>query len=231
MDCSEIEELLGAYALRALPPDEERQVRDHLATCGAHAEAARLRAAALSLAVSAPEAEPPTALRERVLAAVREATLLERVTPPSARGLRRPLQRFRPLVALAAALGILAAGLVAWNVVLQVSDEGDGTAVLIREFAGPMAAGSRVLRFSEEGLAVLDIQNLPPVSRDRVYQIWTIGADGRPVSAGLFTVAADGSATITIRLDPAATRAIAISEEPEGGSDQPTSPPGLLAQF
>lgn len=230
MDCSEIEELLGAYVLRALPPDEERRVRDHLATCRAHTEMTDLRTAVLSLAVSAPAKEPPAALRERLLGAVRDEARQERAAP-SARGLRRPIQHLRPLVALAAALGILAAGLLAWNVVLQVSDEGGGTVGLVRQFAGPMAAGSRVLWLSEEGLAVLEIQNLPPVSRDRVYQIWTIGADGRPVSAGLFTVTEDGSATITIRIDPAATRMIAISEEPEGGSDQPTNPPGLVAEL
>ena len=41
MNCSEAEELLGAYALDALPPDEAVAMRAHIAGCDEHAAKAR----------------------------------------------------------------------------------------------------------------------------------------------------------------------------------------------
>src|SRR5205809_7797084 len=72
MNCDEVEDLLGAYALEALPGDLWADVSAHLATCSKHAEAAELRAVAGALAFAAPEAQPSAALKTRLLEALRE---------------------------------------------------------------------------------------------------------------------------------------------------------------
>ena len=72
MICEEVEELAGAYALGALPPDDLRGVEEHVLTCSKHPEIAELSAVASSLALASPEAEPPPALRARIMDVVRE---------------------------------------------------------------------------------------------------------------------------------------------------------------
>ena len=55
----EIDELLGAYAVEALPPEEMRQVEAHLRTCATHRElAAELRETLTRLAFKVPERQP-----------------------------------------------------------------------------------------------------------------------------------------------------------------------------
>ena len=50
MNCEEVRELSGAYALGALSPEELREVEAHLAECNLHEEMAALRATAALLA-------------------------------------------------------------------------------------------------------------------------------------------------------------------------------------
>ncbi|MET0432930.1 MAG: anti-sigma factor, partial [Cellulomonas sp.] len=60
---------------------------------------------------------------------------------------------------------------------------------------------------------------------DQVYQLWVM-RDGAPVSAGT-TGVTDG--TLQIRTDAYRTGdALALTVEPEGGSEQPTSEPVVV---
>ena len=68
MNCEEVNELAAAYALRALEPDEQRDVEAHLGECDLHDEISSLRATALALSATAPAQEPSAGLRERLLA-------------------------------------------------------------------------------------------------------------------------------------------------------------------
>jgi anti-sigma-K factor RskA len=78
---------------------------------------------------------------------------------------------------------------------------------------------------AQEG--ILKVRRLPAAERGRDYQLWVIDPkNAAPVSAGVFTVAADGSATI--RFAPAqpvsAATAFAVSMEKSGGSASPEGP-------
>jgi putative zinc finger protein/anti-sigma-K factor RskA len=110
MDCARVRELLEEYALDALEPSERAEVERHLAGCPDCPERAReLEALAGRLpgALAAASAlQPPTALREQVLAAVDAAE------QPRARR-RRSLPRRALAIALAAALPALALGWLA----------------------------------------------------------------------------------------------------------------------
>jgi anti-sigma-K factor RskA len=65
--------------------------------------------------------------------------------------------------------------------------------------------------------------NLPALAPDKTYQLWFI-ADGKPVSAGTFSV--DPRGTGTLRVDKVADvkdiQAWAVTVEPRGGVPQPT---------
>ena len=124
------QELLAAYSLDALEPDEQALVLEHLAEgceeCSE--EEAALRATSLLLALGAPASDgdvaafqPPASLRDRILSETQTPT------PISAhRGWRwNPLQALRgpsitsPSIAASVA-GFAVAGLLAWAIVLQI---------------------------------------------------------------------------------------------------------------
>src|SRR5437870_2432893 len=71
MTCKEVEEMAGAYALGALPADSLREIERHLSSCSQHPDIAELSAVARRLALAAPDAEPPSALKARIMDAVR----------------------------------------------------------------------------------------------------------------------------------------------------------------
>jgi hypothetical protein len=68
LDCDQVRDLLPAYVLGALERDEEAAVREHLATCNLHAEAAELGGVVPYLAETLDPVEPPAALRSRIMA-------------------------------------------------------------------------------------------------------------------------------------------------------------------
>jgi hypothetical protein len=72
---------------------------------------------------------------------------------------------------------------------------------------------------------------LPALRPGRDYQMWLITADG-PISAGTFRPHADGSAEMeaTYQL-PGQLRAVAVTDEPEGGRPQPSTAPIILGTF
>lgn len=67
-DCDQVRDLLPAYVLGALERDEEAAVREHLATCNLHAEAAELGGVVPYFAETLDPVEPPAALRSRIMA-------------------------------------------------------------------------------------------------------------------------------------------------------------------
>ena len=66
--------------------------------------------------------------------------------------------------------------------------------------------------------------DLPSVKPGRTYQLWLVTAKAEKISAGTFNTDARGRAVVqaTYPLSEANLAAIAITEEPEGGSAQPT---------
>jgi hypothetical protein len=72
--------------------------------------------------------------------------------------------------------------------------------------------------------------NLPPTAPGHTYQLWLVTRDQRKVSAGTFTPSDSGSAIVraTYALAPDSLAAIAVTNEPAGGSAQPTTTPFLV---
>jgi anti-sigma-K factor RskA len=224
MNCDVTNEALEAYAVDALPADELAAVEQHLMTCRRHDEAlAELRATAAMLAESLGEMEPPGGLRSRMLLAL-DAEVASRQRPLRQ---RRPLEfppPWRPApYAIAAALVLLIGGLIAWNLALQFGGDDGAPATVSAQLEGE--GSGTVFYLAGRGIAILDVQ-LPAIAPQRAYQAWGI-VEGSPISLGL--VAADG--ITALNADLSAASAVAITEEPAGGSDQPTSEPLAVAQL
>ncbi|MGH8004797.1 MAG: anti-sigma factor, partial [Limisphaerales bacterium] len=86
----------------------------------------------------------------------------------------------------------------------------------------PQAFGKVVLD-PEKGKAVVYMYRLPQTPQGKHYQLWVM-REGKPTSAGVFTVAADGSAALKLdRLpEPDGFSSFLVTIEPEGGQIAPT---------
>jgi hypothetical protein len=239
MNCAEVAELLGAFALDALPPDERLQVEAHLATCNLHAEMLSLLSAAATVPFASRPEAPAPALRSRILDAIArddpEATPDDPLPPhpqhehPAPAPIPLTPLRSRRLAfapyALAAAFALISLGLLAWNVVLLTGDGGSETRLVF--FNGATGSGAVVI---DDGDTSVQFSGLPALDATQVYQLWVI-EDGPPQSAGLLALDASGNARQDLGGRVSASAVLAITVEPAGGSPQPTSDPILVAEL
>jgi anti-sigma-K factor RskA len=200
-----------------------RAAREHLATCDKHPEAAELQQAASSLATAAPEMDPPPALKSRLMEAVRaEAPAAAPQQRESAGGGLLDWFRGNRLgYAMAAVLALIVVGLGAWNLSLQ-GDETSGEQVV--QLSG--ITDARVIYIEDEGLAIMEIDELDVLPEAQVYQTWAITDDG-PVSLGTFRAAKEGETRVAMAADLTGVTSIAVTIEPAPGVEQPTTAPIL----
>lgn len=210
-----VDELIAAHALRALDPDDERAVEQHLAECeGCRHKLAEFEAVAAALAYAAPAAAPPLELRDRILGAA-EPVVQPPVPPPV-----RERRRWWPRIAAVAAPGfaVLAIALAAWNISLR-NDLGDTRS---RFATGRVIHLANVGNVVTSGGSAILYADLKPAPSGKTYEAWVI-TGGKPVPAGTFD---GGTGTrLTLTHDVAAGDSVAVTVEPEGGSAQPTSEP------
>lgn len=82
----------------------------------------------------------------------------------------------------------------------------------------------------EENAAVVTLSGVPAPPEGSVYQMWRIPADGTaPVSVGTMTGDDVAGSKVTELRDISGVSAIALTVEPEGGSETPTLP--IVAQI
>lgn len=222
----ELHTLSGAYAIDALSAEEAAAFRTHLNTCVACCEEVReLRAAAARMGAS--EAlVPPDYLKARVLeVADRTPQLPPKVTPIGAARSRR----WMPKLLTAAAAVVLIAGAVFGIGQLQQDDTAPLAASVSQVFEAPDAHTAevrtpqgllRVATSPSKGEMAVDTRDLASLDDQHVYQLWAI-VNGDMVSAGLL---ADKDAGAAMAMPPAGTE-VAITVEPAGGSERPTTDP------
>lgn len=238
---SDIHALSGAYAMDAVDDIERARFEQHLETCAeCQAEVASLREATGVLSETT-VAEPPAALRDRVLADI--ATV--RPLPPLTTQLatpdeeRRQPRRFR-LVAMAVAAAVLAAVGVGvatqpWADDTSKSDLSAADKVLTAADARSTSldfddgAKATVTHSDSMGMAVIVTKKMPPPPKGMVYQLWLSYPGTGMAPAGVMPVKADQ--TVMLEGDAAAADAAGITIEPEGGSAKPTSDPIALFDF
>ncbi len=215
---------LAAYALDALDDRERNAFEAHLAECDdCRAELDDFRETAAMLAYGAEGPAPSEALRERILEEARQERPTQSVV------VLRPRRALR-LTAIAAAAAVAAAiGLGVWAASLSSSldsersaraAEARAAAVLVDADSTrtPMGERGELVR-SPDGDAVMIVRNLAPAPEGKTYEAWVIDS-GVPVKAGLFE---GGGQQIVLLEEPVAEGAmVAVTLEPEGGSEQPT---------
>lgn len=225
------EDLREAYALGALPENERRELEGYMTLHPElRAEVEELSSIANTLAFSTTEYEPSPELRRNLMNVVKSEAREEPAGQTSALSRLRGYLSLRTLVP--AALALVTVALLGWNVLLQ-SEIGDlqGELQERQTFAmqGTGAASNTSAEVVElEGnRSIVTAENMPSPPEGKTMQIWVI-QDGTPQPAGTFEPGSGPMATaIEGSLEKA--EAVAITVEPEGGSEQPTSEPVLQA--
>jgi anti-sigma-K factor RskA len=238
MDYERFDELKDAYVLGALPEEERRELEEYLA---AHPERQgeidELGTVAGLLALSPQEQNPPPRLRRNIMSVVE----VEAQHPAGPRTWFAGIREFLSVRDLAlGAAALLVVGLFSWNMVLQgevqdlrgqAENRQDPPVSRMVELKGSGAA-QRVqaeVMILEEDRAVLMVENMPPAPENRTYQVWVLEGDN-PQPSALFEPREEPvAAVVEDPLDEA--NAIAVTVEPEGGSQQPTTDPMLIGKL
>ena len=245
MNDERFEELKDIYVLGALP-EEERSAFEHYLTAHPEwqAEVDELGAFANLLAFSPQQQEPPPELRSKVMEVVEAETASRRARRRSIfAGLREFLDTRS--IALGAA-AMLVVGLLSWNVLLQdrVQDltgqvqearaerperQVQESQTIPLEGTWAQQGASAEVASIDENRVILVGENMPSVPENRTCQIWVI-RDDVPTPSGLFDPDGNMTATaVTTSIEKA--DAIAVTVEPAGGSEKPSSEPVLLTEL
>jgi anti-sigma-K factor RskA len=114
------------------------------------------------------------------------------------------------------------------DAIAAFSQAGSSVAV-IRPSGTGTTSGTGFAAVTADGNAYLVMAGMPQAPTGKTYQAWFI-RDNQPTSAGLMTVDNDGLAVMT-NADPlTGIQVVALTLEPVGGSDQPTSDPFALGE-
>jgi anti-sigma-K factor RskA len=213
----ELHSLVAPYALDALDETEERSFEQHLALCErCRRELAGLREAAAALAYSAPVAQPPPELKERILAQARA----ERTNVVS---LKRRRNWTAPLGIAAAAAAALAIGFGIWGATRSGGQDAFAR-VLSRPGAKVIKMGdSGAVAVAPDGEAALALR-VGPAPDGKTYEAWVIQSNSaRP--AGLFRGGDDDVSVVRLTRHVPKGAVIAVTTERAGGVDQPTQKP------
>jgi anti-sigma-K factor RskA len=219
----------GAYVLGALDEVERTAFEEHLAGCPAcREEVDELLPAAQALPISVDPVAPPPALKARIMAEVeREASLLaaagpeaDRPAPAAAERRRRRFSLRVPRLAPAAVAAVLLVAGIAIGVgASQLSNEPERT--VAAQVSGAPGATVSLELSGEEGR--LMARGLPAPPRGRVYQVWLKRAGHAPEpTAALFVPSRDGAATASVPGSMKGIDQVMVTDEPDGGSPQPT---------
>ncbi|HEY0779224.1 MAG TPA: anti-sigma factor, partial [Gemmatirosa sp.] len=93
-------------------------------------------------------------------------------------------------------------------------------------------AAARLIWSPRQGLVLLTAAAMPRPHPGRTYQLWGIPRGGHPQSLGTFAPEADGHVQAVLRVPPEAEmRVAAVTEEPDGGSAQPTGQPLMTGEI
>jgi Anti-sigma-K factor rskA/Putative zinc-finger len=164
---------------------------------------------------------------------------------------RRRRRGVRLLSGLAAAAAILLVAVLSlWNLNLreenadyrvrvaaleratQLANDPNASLVALNDAPAPPGAQATVIASSRRDRGVLLVENLPPLQRDRVYELWGVpeGDIARAQKALVFVpLRRQGVQTLQFEVPIQPGTAFAITEEPgPDGSDKPTTRPILV---
>jgi len=244
-DHEEIEDLLAAFALDATDPEESELVRAHLEGCSTCTNTVeRLRRAVGAVPLAAETVPPPQRLRQQILAAAAASRQSDVARPLRARvlRLRPPRSRLWPagagLRSAAAAAAIVAfalgAGLglgIGRSIAPQPAPASGVTQYSLNGSGAMSGAQGRVFELKQQGLTLVEFNNLPELEAGKVYELWLIPSQGQPAPAGVFRPDPGGSHVVVLARNLQGLTALAVTAEVgPNGTSAPSQQPELLGK-
>jgi anti-sigma-K factor RskA len=238
MTHSEMDELYEMFVLRTLEREEASEIEQHLRDGCAHCEGRVREADALmaALAGTVKIVQPPAHLRERVLSATRP------LPAPKGKSHKPGLYALAGLCAALLAVCVWL-GSTTNDLKSRLSDVAQERNALEAALKSLSRSGTRTNQFGKanqpegkvfvnpSGGLVFVAAGLPRLAPDRTFQLWLVPPAGAPKSAGVFRSDENGSSVTVsnVPVDPATTKAVAVSVEPSSGSSAPTTTPIIVA--
>ena len=235
----EIKSLIAPYVLGAVTTEEEREVRSHVMGCEeCMREAEGLYGPAAALALAVEEAPVPRGFADSVVARVQSERPERQESPARADG----WFRWRKLVAGVAAASVVATIVLASAFLAQRAEvrryeeavsplvQGEGLRLAGARIAGTADAAAVVVPTADG--ATLFATGLAEAPDRHTYQLWLMECEGsdihtcEPSSAGTFDVAG-GIAVLQTAASLEGYDRAAVTVEPDGGSEGPTTFPLL----
>ncbi len=221
----ELRSLIAPYALGAVESGEAAEVRGHLLTCDeCMGEADTLAAATDALLITAAEEELPQGFEESVVRRI----AVEAGSPP------KRARRWAWVYAVTALLAVTCVSLAA--VLVETRSDLAATQDVVEDviaqahfqlrLEGQQVAIAGIV--ASDGGSTLIVTGLAPAGNDKDLQLWFI-SDGAPVSGGTFDTS-EGFAIVVSEHDPQDFAGAAITIEPAGGSEAPTTEPILVSE-
>jgi anti-sigma-K factor RskA len=245
----------GSYVLNAMDEAERTEFENQLAgSQQLRNEVTELTDTAVLLGLAAEPVTPSSALKQNIMARLSQTPQLEPeplapvrtlravpalpVEPIATVTLKAQLRWYqRPalgIVAAAAAVVLIAGGVVGTNVAIQGAQSSQQASALSsiesasdsqRAQASVSTGGTVTLVWSLHlGKSALIGKNLKVLPSDKTYELWYIDSSGKPTSAGLFE--SDGKSTLqALNGHMKQGDTVGVTVEPAGGSKAPTTKP------
>lgn len=222
----QIESLIAAYAMGAVPEDEIPAIRAHILSCEAcFAEAESYAEALAALAASVDPVPLPKGFAARVITEARGESLA-----PGRRRVRtgRLWRLLAPGIAAFVVASLLGTTIALVRSADRQREYERVVASLVHDpdaFALEGPGGAEAMLAADEGGMVLVAVDLGEAPRGRDYQLWLI-KDGVPTPGVTFDVT-DSIVVVESSVDIDGYEGAAITVEPDGGSRLPTTDPVL----
>ena len=233
--------LTGVYALDALGGLERDRFEHHLTRCASCANEVQGLQDTATRFVLADTARPPAELKERVMAGAARTRQLPpaqhtHVHPPEP-GALWPRRLAMPLAAaclvIAVVLGVLL-GMARSQLDTTRTEQRQVAAVLnapgARIVSVRAALGGSATVVVASGLheLVFTSRGMPAPPGSKVYQLWLMRPDGSATSAGLLSLAPDGSTVPVLASGLLPGDRVGVTVEPAGGTTRPTTTPVVV---
>jgi anti-sigma-K factor RskA len=226
--------LIEAYAFGTLDEEELSQLEAHLDSGCAECSTRLREVAELSakLAEDIPQFAPPPHVKENILSKIKTSGHESRSGSASIFKRINWMTGVAAVVVIGLLIGSLTLVRINRDLRRQLVDAQDVTGLLkspgmqFVDLQGvdpnPQAFG-KVVMDPNKGAAVVYMYRLPQTPEGMAYQLWVM-REGKPTSAGMFTVNDDGSAMLALEelSDPGNIASFLVTIEPEEGQAAPT---------